>query len=130
MSETLTLKNINVLTKEQYNNISNANIKKDELYLIPFDGGVSQKYLIESYKNGTNWYRIYSDGWIEQGGVIEANASSVTYLKKFVDTNYTALMVGRGYSDYDQYLGTSTYSTTGFTVLVSTKQRSWSACGY
>ena len=24
--------------------------------------------VVDSYKNGTDWYRIWSDGWVEQGG--------------------------------------------------------------
>lgn len=127
-NETLNLKNINVLTEAQYKSISDSNIKKDELYMIPIE--LPQKYIKETYKNGTNWYRIYSDGWIEQGGVIEGYSTSITFLKKFIDTNYTLLMVGRGYGNNDQYLGSSTYSTTGFTVIASTVQRSWYACGY
>ena len=32
-------------------------------------------YVVESYQNGTNWYRVYKSGWIEQGGRAEANAT-------------------------------------------------------
>lgn len=54
---------------------------------------VDKSYVIETYVNGTSWYRVYSDGWCEQGGVISVSSSSVTinFLKSFVNTNYTAL---------------------------------------
>lgn len=46
---------------------------------------------IESWhdENG-NWYRVYSDGWCEQGGKTNQGSASitVTLLKPFVDTNY------------------------------------------
>lgn len=49
--------------------------------------------IVETYVNGTSWYRVYSDGWCEQGGFIVAPSTSnnnyaVTLLKPFVDTNY------------------------------------------
>lgn len=48
--------------------------------------------VVESYRNGTEWYRIWSDGWIEQGGYFEKKrdtALTVTFLKPYADTNYT-----------------------------------------
>ena len=49
--------------------------------------------LIETYVNGTSWYRVYSDGFCEQGGYIpNGNANvTVTFLRRFKDTNYTSL---------------------------------------
>ena len=47
--------------------------------------------LIESYRNGASWYRIYSDGWCEQGGSATGNGNSgrtVSLLKTYSDTNY------------------------------------------
>jgi len=46
--------------------------------------------VVDSYINGTEWYRIWSDGWCEQGGMIYLNtAGTVTYLQPYLDTNYT-----------------------------------------
>lgn len=28
----------------------------------------SSSQLVKSYSNGTQWYRLYADGWCEQGG--------------------------------------------------------------
>lgn len=41
----------------------------------------SRGYVVDSYHNGTEWYRIYSDGWIEQGGSIAFSSS--TYVATF-----------------------------------------------
>lgn len=48
---------------------------------------VSDKSLMPS------WYRVYSDGWGEQGGHISKSSSSVdvTFLKPFINTKYTLL---------------------------------------
>lgn len=48
--------------------------------------------IVQAYKNGNDWYRVWSDGWIEQGGFIEASAGStgvtVTFKKTMTTTNY------------------------------------------
>ena len=30
-------------------------------------------YVVESYQNGTEWYKIYKSGWVEQGGTLDGN---------------------------------------------------------
>ena len=47
--------------------------------------------LKESYHNGTEWYRVWSDGWIEQGGKFELNTTlkTLTFLKPYTTTNYS-----------------------------------------
>lgn len=57
--------------------------------------------LIESYHNGTEWYKVFeeiqSDGtakyWCEQGGRVLSSASAsehiITFLKPYQDINYT-----------------------------------------
>lgn len=50
-------------------------------------------YVIETYSDGTDWYRVWSDGWCEQGGKLVINTSNVgggtyntaslTFLKPF-----------------------------------------------
>lgn len=44
--------------------------------------------IVESYRNDTEWYRIWSDGWVEQGGQITDNRAVLTFLKPFVNANY------------------------------------------
>lgn len=58
----------------------------------------SMKYVIESYQNGTTWYRIWSDGWVEQGGVtsnISWNGSgadeNITLPIEMKDVNYSLI---------------------------------------
>lgn len=73
--------------------------------------------VVETYHSGTEWYRIWSDGWCEQGGQAAANTSSVTFLKEFTDTNYyvTAHTITNDlFATYHSIIGTK--STTGFTI--------------
>ena len=51
-------------------------------------------YVVETYNNGTNWYRIYKSGWVEQGGVtsVSSGDDTVTLLKPFDSANYSILV--------------------------------------
>nr|DAS78847.1 MAG TPA: hypothetical protein [Caudoviricetes sp.] len=98
-------------------------------------------YVVESYNDGTNWYRVYKSGWIEQGGILRNRTEEVktfNLLKPFADTNYTgnagictASAMGNSYP-------ATIYGISGF-APVSTSQAcvrtinwsdsSWFACG-
>lgn len=55
--------------------------------------------IIESYKNGESWYRVYADGWCEQGGKVTIQTNHITpvaLLKSFVDTSYSLLTTSEG----------------------------------
>lgn len=54
--------------------------------------------IVESYNNGSSWYKVWSDGWIEQGGQIVKGSNlaassawytTITYLKTMKDTKYS-----------------------------------------
>ena len=52
------------------------------------------KHIIETYSNGDDWYRVWSDGWIEQGSIITSGTNAtvtVQLLKEFTTTNYEVL---------------------------------------
>ena len=48
-------------------------------------------YVVDAYRSGANWYRVYSDGWCEQGGCVNVGGSNatkeVTLFKELTDTN-------------------------------------------
>ena len=45
-----------------------------------------KSYVTETWQSGTSWYRKYSDGWIEQGGVVSASANSAVTTSSTVPT--------------------------------------------
>lgn len=48
--------------------------------------GIAVKYVTETFSDGTNWYRKWSDGWLEQGGVNNTDTSgnvTITFLKPY-----------------------------------------------
>ena len=51
--------------------------------------GISD-YIVESYRNGTEWYEVYKSGKVRQGG--RNTKSTVTLLKSFADTNYSVFL--------------------------------------
>ena len=56
-------------------------------------------YVIESYQNGFDWYRVYKSGWVEQGGYHTFSSNTweaVTLLKPMKNNRYMALLTGTG----------------------------------
>lgn len=83
--------------------------------------------VVESYRNGTEWYRVWSDGWVEQGGKL---AASNVFLKPFADATYR-IVLGQSGSSASANVGRSTWvakSATSFTANVETPT-DWYACG-
>ena len=98
--------------------------------------------VVETYKNGTSWYRIWSDGWCEQGGA-GGNASSavavtITFLKPFIDNTYSltggALIPEVAKAVYS--VGFYDRTTTQFSASLADDESinkgtfTWQACGY
>ena len=89
--------------------------------------------LIKYYSSGTSWYRIYSDGWCEQGGVknlTNVAGQTLTFIKSFLNTNYTLIGVGEG-TDATSNLGITAKGTSSVTLNPSYGgDFDWMACGY
>ena len=107
--------------------------------------GCTARTVIETYRNGRNWYRVWSDGWIEQGGFAERSqvnvSQGVTFLKKFVDNSYTSLAIVDSFdTDGYNYFATTaqddatgsrlTIYTRGYGGTVDARRCHWYACGY
>lgn len=118
---------------------TDLNMKADvNLTNVPTSKGI----LTESYVNGTSWYRVYSDGWIEQGGFIDIGSSrvTVTFLKPFINTTYNiqASISDGSPADYAEVACSWNDKTTssvtfyfGFNgTASSTTSCDWRACGY
>lgn len=62
------------------NNYNETNIKIDNVNedLLEIIDGLTKRiqtlearnYVKETWKSGESWYRVWKDGWVEQGGVI------------------------------------------------------------
>ncbi len=93
--------------------------------------------VIESYVNGTSWYRIWSDGWLEQGGTcgnisVEYATGNISFLKPFKDANYSLTMsVQVNLTDTDCYVVYGSATKNGFTWKQPKHgaYAHWYACG-
>jgi hypothetical protein len=71
------------------------------------------RVVVKSYKSSKSYYRLYSDGWIEQGNYSNAN-SSVTFLVQMKNVNYNIKSANpSGYNESPKFYN---LSTTGMTI--------------
>lgn len=52
-------------------------------------------FVVESYQNGTSWYRVYKSGWCEQGNSTEfipTTGQAVVFLKPFASDDFCAFV--------------------------------------
>lgn len=104
--------------------------------------------ITKTYINGSSWYRIYSDGWCEQGGAYDngsvmrdKHGINVTFLQSFKDTNY--VIIPFSYKNDNNpayrtsvanvYYKTTSQATLGWYGLDNNQGAqylNWYACGY
>lgn len=102
----------------------------------------STVHITETWKStdGNSWYRMWSDGWIEQGSSANTSrGSTVTLHKKFSSPAYTILAQSATPSDVHAVeFHIKTRSTTSFMITCSFNGSNnfkpgeyiWYACGY
>lgn len=108
------------------------------------NSSLNNPYLVKKYTDDDgNWYRLYSDGWLEQGGKTDAVYSLlINFLLPFKDMPSIATSAIETYGDKTCYTATSSISSTAFSIisgmwdtngaLVGARPVSkiWFACGY
>ena len=119
------LKNVNMMSKKQYNEVEEPS--KNELWVIE----------IETYKDDDgNWYRVYPDGWCIQGGNFGTafsswSARTVNFLKPFKDTSYYVnAIVGHTSQTDSPCINLKTTTSFSCTIYNSTGNACWEAKGY
>ena len=104
---------------------------------------ITKPYVTETYQNGASWYRVWSDGWCEQGGqcvISQAAWVTITFLKSFINTNYVATG-GSKVSDssypnnplstsFRNYTTTSVQSAVHDDETINKGTWTWRVCGY
>lgn len=116
--------------------------------LAYLNGNLVKGFVTETYSSGTDWYRVWSDGWIEQGGkFVITNASigsggyntaTLTFIKPFTkcitynvqakhdrfNAGFSTEVNGQALSQVEVYqVNDSTGSFVNPFVI-------WTACGY
>ena len=91
----------------------------------------SKPYVTTTWNDGTKWYRVWSDGWIEQGGITNIGAN-VSFPRQFNNTPLTMSLTF--YKDESTHaLDVNTVTNTYFYAhrhTGGTQQCYWYACGY
>ena len=96
--------------------------------------------ITQNYVSGTSWYRVWSDGWIEQGGIAKSKGqhvnTSISLLKAFVNTNYIIVVTQRTESNMTSYINSCSAcpnTTKVFYIRTGHGENmdyNWYACGY
>jgi len=99
--------------------------------------------VVETYSSGTNWYRVWSDGWVEQGGESAGlwertnTTQNVTFLIPFSNTNYCVQTTAISGNDTAVWTASAIAKTaTGFSLHTfnqnegAIKTANWIAKGY
>ena len=89
-------------------------------------------YVTETYKNGTSWYRVWSDGWCEQGGYNSNASATINLLKQYTDTNYIVITTILTESPSVSYYATkvSNKTTSDFIMTGNSTGSMWQTSGY
>lgn len=93
-------------------------------------------YVTKTWRSGTAWYRVWSDGWIEQGG--HGTGDTCTFNKSFSNTDYTFnVQPSSWYTDHPDWIaayehrpGRTTAKTSITYYERGDKGWDWRASGY
>lgn len=106
--------------------------------------GKKMVYVCETWNNGTSWYRVWSDGWIEQGGIEAARLFSgarhtLTLPKAYKNASYIITGIGVkksnvwGYASIEERSVTNNsfeYAGMGSSTQDGIVEFRWYTCGY
>ena len=104
----------------------------------------SKAHLVDSWRSGANWWRKWSDGFIEQGGILSTNfyvrdygsaSNRLSFHTAFSSTDYYVGSVDNQTHASTSCIGRSTSNATlQTTARASNSYRVtsilWYACGY
>lgn len=107
-----------VATSGSYNDLSNK----------PTIPATPKAYVTETWVNGTDWYRKWSDGWCEQGGGPRGNGTQTLHVP-YRDANWTCVtgQIGGDGTTRIHSKTTTTFYQGGYRVSCSSQ---WVAMGY
>jgi len=94
--------------------------------------------VVETYVNGKSWYRVWSDGWLEQGGLCTShNLQTISLLKPFNNTDYSINLTETALANSaidtsrnDQIISKTTSSFYCYINNSNNVGAYWKACGY
>lgn len=104
--------------------------------------GQNTPFVVDSYKVVYSWYRLWSNGWLEQGGLIPTRGAdtfiTVNLLKPFKDTTYQVYKTLRNGNSWDMNSNavqvtdrrTTSFKTWNSSGITSGQGFDWMAVGW
>lgn len=127
---------VSAITQENYDKFIVDTLNKR--FRLPLSN--CQRTLVKEWKDGYNYYRIYSDGFCEQGGGFGANVGGstsvvVNFFVPFLDTNYHLFAQGNWSTHESSSCKFTTKTTSSATItyannLYTIQPSIWVASGY
>lgn len=141
----MSVKKIHLFPSEESYVANSGSVDADDVALVPLNlapvaktgsfNSLSDKpkaYVTETHVSGTQGYRVWSDGFIEQWGKVtvsgENTANTLTFQKPFKNTNYNIQTAAWRLSDRHACVVSKT--TTSVTIKSWNNDNDWYAFGY
>lgn len=134
----MSVKKIHLFPSEESYVANSGSVEADDLALVPLNlsfNNLSDKpkaYVTETYVSGTQGYRVWSDGFIEQWGKVnvpgEDSDKTLTFQKPFKNANYNIQTTGWRISDRHACVRSKT--ATSVTIRAWNNDNDWYAFGY
>lgn len=145
----MSVKKIHLFPSEESYVANSGSVDADDVALVPLNlapvaktgsfNSLSDKpkaHITTTWHSETEWYRVWSDGFIEQGG--HGTGSACTFSKPFSNKNYTFnVQPSSGYSSHPDWIAayedrpSRTTTGTGISWYTGGDQGwDWRASGY
>lgn len=134
----MSVKKVHLFPSEESYVANSGSVEADDLALVPLNlsfNNLSDKpkaYVTETHVSGTQGYRVWSDGFIEQWGKAtvsgEDHDNTLTFQKPFKNTNYNIQTAAWRISDRHACVRSKT--TTSVTIRSWSNDNDWYAFGY
>jgi hypothetical protein len=134
----MSVKKIHLFPSEESYVANSGSVEADDLALVPLNlsfNSLSDKpkaYVTETHVSGTQGYRVWSDGFIEQWGKVtlsgENRDNTLTFQKPFKNTNYNIQTAAWRISDRHACVRSKT--ATSVTLRAWNNDNDWYAFGY
>lgn len=101
LSGTISSLSSTIAANKEEQNTKNSKIEEN---IDTINSNINNSSIVKStYKNGYDWYRLYSDNWVEQGGscTISANGSKTISLKVPMADNYYSIIANASKAYYN-----------------------------
>lgn len=133
----MSVKKIHLFPSEESYVTNSGSVEADDLALVPLNlsfNNLSDKpkaYVTETHVSGTQGYRVWSDGFIEQWGKVTVSGetdNTLTFQKPFKSSNYNIQTAGWRISDRHACVMSKT--ATSVTIRAWNNDNDWYAFGY